>query len=286
MFITLKNKNYDIKKINKNSFKDLDMNQIDLFMDIALNNCNDKIKLLIIKDYLKAIDIGFNNDLGFNSFNIELNLKKCLTMFLLRHLNIVKDITINNTNEKVGSNTMTIDFNNWCNCTNRLNGNCNCSKKCYDLKAVSYHTMAVVFNTLKNHYFLLKEPQALFKRFIHLIKNTKKGNSLKYLRFNSRGDFNSKKQLKFVLELSKALKGFINCYTYTKSYDLVNSYYLNHKNDFKNIVFNSSIEGALLLPSNTYLITTNPNKVTCNCICTECNKCKVLTKKTTYVLLH
>lgn len=286
MYITIKDKNYSLNKCNNRSFKGFsDLNGLKMFFNILYNNNNDKNKIKALKPYLKALSTPFSNIYGYKDNNIIKNLYKTFITFMINDY-CVKDIKLNNTNGKLGGKTVTINFNEWISCTNRVNGNCPYAKVCYDLKASCQHTYAVVLNALKNKYLLLKDAKGLLNRFIYLLNKTKKGKMIKTLRFNSRGDFNDLKELVFSLKLSNALKGSIKCYCYTKSFKLVNDYYINHKDNFKYLVFNESVKNGLIFKSNTYLITTNKSKVTCQCNCKECNKCKVLTGKTNYVLLH
>lgn len=286
LFLTIKERNYKISMCNNRSFKGFnDLNGLKMFFNILYNNNNDKNKIKALKPYLKALRGSFNNNYAYKDINIKKNLYKTFISFLINDYS-VKDIQLNNTNTKLGKTSVTINFNEWISCRNRLSGNCPYANVCYDLKASCQYTYAVVLNALKNKYLLLKDAKGLLKRFIYLLNDTKKGKTIKTVRFNARGDFNDLNELIFCLSLSNALKGFKKCYCYTKSFKMVNDYYINHKNDFRYLVFNESVKNGLIFKSNTYLVTSDKNKVTCQCNCTECNKCKVLTGKTNYVLLH
>lgn len=286
LFFTIKGKNYIIKKYNNRSFKSFnDLHGLKMFFQIVLNNCGDKNKIKTLSPYFKALRGPFSNVYGYQDRNIRKNLYKTFIVFLINDY-CFKNIKLNNTNTKLGKKTVTINFNEWLTCNNRINGNCPYSSVCYDLKASCQHTYAVVLNALKNKYLLLKDPKGLLDRFIYLLNGTKKGKTIKTVRFNARGDFNDLNELIFSLSLSNALSGSKKCYCYTKSFRLVNDYYVNHKKDFKYLVFNESVKNGLNFKSNTYLVTTDKKKVTCQCNCTECNKCKVLSAKTNYVFLH
>ena len=286
LFVTIKGKNYKLNKCTNSSFKSLnDLNGLKMLFKVILSNCNNKYKIEALEPYLKALNGSFSNVYGYKDHNIKKNLYKTFISFIINEYSL-KDVKLNNTNSKLGKKTITINFNEWISCNNRLNGSCPYSNCCYDLKASCQYTYAVVLNALKNKYLLLKDTKGLLNRFIYLLNNTKKGKSIKTVRFNSRGDFNDLNELIFSLKLSNALKDSKKCYTYTKSFRMVNGYYINHKDSFKYLVFNESVENGLIFKSNTYLVTTDKNKVTCLCNCNECNKCKVLTSKTNYVLLH
>ena len=286
MFITINERNYIINKCNNKSFKGLnDLSCLKMLFTIIKNNCNDKNKIKALRPYVKALKGNFSNIYGYKDINIKKNLYKTFITFLINNYSC-KDIKVNNTNKKLGDKTITINFNEWISCNNRLNAKCPYYNVCYDLKASCQHTYAVVLNALKNKYLLLKDAKGLLKRFIYLLNKTKKGKMIKTVRFNARGDFNDLKELIFSLKLSNALNGSKKCYTYTKSFKLVNDYYIDHKDAFKHLVFNESVKNGLNFKSNTYIATTDKNKVTCQCNCKECNKCKVLLNKTNYVLLH
>ena len=286
MFMTVKGKNYKIIKCNNRSFKSFnDLNGLTMLFKTVLNNCGDKYKIEALRPYFKALKGSFSNIYGYKDYNIKKNLYKTFISFIINEYSL-NNVKLNNTNKKLGNETITINFNEWISCNNRINGNCPYANVCYDLKASCQHTYAVVLNALKNKYLLLKDAKALLQRFIYLLSETKKGKSIKTVRFNARGDFNDLKELIFSLRLSNALKNSKKCYCYTKSFKMVNDYYISHKNDFRWLVFNESVKNGLIFKSNTYLVTTDKNKVTCQCNCKECNKCKVLTNKTNYVLLH
>lgn len=286
IIITIKERNYLLTKCSNRSFKSFnDLNGLEMLFNILYNCNNDKNKIKALKPYLEALKTSFNNDYGYKDTKIKKNLYKTFITFVINEYSL-NSVKLNNTNKKLGNKTVTINFNEWISCANRVNGACPYSNVCYDLKASCQYTYAVVLNALKNKYLLLKDANGLLKRFIYLLSETKKGKSIKTVRFNARGDFNDLKELIFTLKLSNALKNSKKCYCYTKSFKMVNEYYISHKNAFRWLVFNESIENGLIFKSNTYLITTDKNKVTCLCNCRECNKCKVLTNKTNYVLLH
>lgn len=106
---------------------------------------------------------------------------------------------------------------------NKVCLNCNlCNGLCYNNKFEAQYPSKVV-SELRNLLAYILEPEALSKKIIMAAKRSKS----KLFRINSNGEIHSQEMLYFWINIAKSCPD-ITFYTYTKSYELFNSYLENN----------------------------------------------------------
>lgn len=173
-----------------------------------------------------------------------------------------------------------------------------CDGLCYNNKfLVKSSTKAL--NELKNLVAYILKKDELFEKI-----NDSIGNS-RLFRIHGNGEFHSMENLEFWIKIAKANKKVV-FYTYTKSYDLLESYLASGKKLPSNLIINiSMVEGQqaeltekypLIMQNNKFVIildkelTTDKKATVCGGKCLKCDKgCHTKLKtenKNIYVVVH
>lgn len=171
-------------------------------------------------------------------------------------------------------------------CSSKNKGYCSICKYCYSLLGQNLfknNNHKICLNVIFIKYVINeynKNNLKPFKLIIDYLKN------VPLIRFNCNNDFNSIKDLKFLIKLAQKIPNTI--YGYTKRLDLKNN--IESLNIPKNLIINSnytelSKNGSLYVTTYDLQEYTNSN-YTCIGICMNCLKCTKRTNKTIYVLLH
>ena len=195
-------------------------------------------------------------------------------------------------NEKIGINTLVLNFSIYSDCPSRLKGYCNISKYCYARKfEYLYKDHFLKYNTEHNKFINENSPEKLLNYLIDFIDSCyiERKIKIKYLRINEYGDFRNKSDINKVNHISSALNSLygIKTYSYTKRKDLLNElkkalFIINFSekqykglNCFKTI----DISGFKALYNQNY-------KALCFGDCKKCNLCKVKQDQIIYEILR
>lgn len=251
------------------------MNKIIIKLDGQVLSDESKKQLIDFLKNNKSINLSLIDKT--RGFYVTFEYKK-------QHVDVPFKYLITNTNQKLRGIPY-INFEE--SCSSKKKGYCEICKYCYSLRGQTQYknnNNKIVLNVLFIRYIINEYNKNNLKPMELVIDYLK---NIPLVRFNCNNDFNSIKDLTFLIELAKKLPDTI-VYGYTKRLDFKNT--IKSFNVPKNLVINSNYK-ELAVYGNTYKTTYDIqkyvlNNYTCKGECINCLKCTKRKNKTIYVLLH
>ena len=239
-----------------------------------------------------------DNIINENNYFKKYKMYFTLIKYLQNNLNIKKKEYKHNiiidykiANSKISANdTIIFSLGSALSCYSALKGYCQLykNKKCYALQNELQYNTSILYKNRQYKQFKRMNTFTLIRNLIRIIKKHK---TIKYLRLNESGEIKSKKELKKIIAISKALKKYnVKVYTYSHNKELdynkkhdnfvINS---SHKENKKTNRFLSYTDNKI----NRIMNIKKSNKIVkCKADCSKCKLCTSNNQLTILCTLH